>query len=222
MVLMTAAFGQLDIPDTVVDLDSFREWVHSGELPEKLKVHSIRGQVWMDLMEELFSHNQVKLAVTLTLGLICREEKLGRFFPDGAFLWNEDANIATVPDGMFVSAASLESGAVHFTSGRTTNSQATQIVGSPDLIVEIVSPSSVEKDLELLVTAYHDAGVREYWIIDVRDEANPAFTIYRRSPKAFVAVRKSKGWTKSELFARSFRLVSREQFGLQDYALESK
>ncbi len=38
--------------------------------------------------------------------------------------------------------------------------------GAPDLVVEILSPSSRSKDMILKLYKYQNAGVREYWIID--------------------------------------------------------
>lgn len=44
-------------------------------------------------------------------------------------------------------------------------------VGSPDLVVEIVSKTSVKKDTILLRQADALAGVREYWLIDARGDS---------------------------------------------------
>lgn len=41
-----------------------------------------------------------------------------------------------------------------------------RIVGAPDLIIEVLSPGTREKDLYLKLSKYRNAGVREYWIID--------------------------------------------------------
>ncbi len=38
--------------------------------------------------------------------------------------------------------------------------------GAPDLVVEILSPSSRSKDMILKLYKYQNAGVREYWIVD--------------------------------------------------------
>ncbi len=46
--------------------------------------------------------------------------------------------------------------------------QASYYEGAPDLVVEILSPSTRSKDLLLKLYKYHQAGVREYWIIDPR------------------------------------------------------
>jgi Uma2 family endonuclease len=42
----------------------------------------------------------------------------------------------------------------------------TKIKGIPDLIVEIISPSSAENDRKLKKHRYEKAGVPEYWIVD--------------------------------------------------------
>lgn len=38
--------------------------------------------------------------------------------------------------------------------------------GAPDLVIEILSPSTSGKDLLLKFNMYRKAGVREYWIVD--------------------------------------------------------
>jgi Uma2 family endonuclease len=43
---------------------------------------------------------------------------------------------------------------------------ATRIKGTPDLVVEILSPSTVEVDRQLKYQKYARAGVKEYWIVD--------------------------------------------------------
>lgn len=42
------------------------------------------------------------------------------------------------------------------------------IVGAPDFVVEILSPSTKEKDMFLKLMKYKNAGVREYWMIDTK------------------------------------------------------
>ena len=40
------------------------------------------------------------------------------------------------------------------------------VVGAPDLIIEILSPSTEKRDRKIKFKAYQQAGVREYWIVD--------------------------------------------------------
>ena len=40
------------------------------------------------------------------------------------------------------------------------------IYGSPDLVIEILSPSTRGKDMFIKLSKYRNAGVREYWLVD--------------------------------------------------------
>lgn len=48
--------------------------------------------------------------------------------------------------------------------------------GAPDLVIEVVSPSSRRMDYSTKNTLYSEAGVREYWIVDPAKERT---TVYR-------------------------------------------
>lgn len=48
--------------------------------------------------------------------------------------------------------------------------------GAPDLVIEVVSPSSRKMDYSTKNTLYSNAGVREYWIVDPAKERT---TVYR-------------------------------------------
>jgi Uma2 family endonuclease len=42
--------------------------------------------------------------------------------------------------------------------------------GAPDLVVEILSPSTIKNDLLYKLNKYREAGVREYWIVDPEEK----------------------------------------------------
>ncbi len=42
--------------------------------------------------------------------------------------------------------------------------------GAPDLVVEVLSPSTRKKDMTIKTSKYANAGVREYWIVDPKKE----------------------------------------------------
>ena len=55
-----------------------------------------------------------------------------------------------------------------------------RIEGAPDLVVEVLSPSTFYKDLRRKMAVYAQFGVREYWIVD-RDKQ--AIEVYGRQRK---------------------------------------
>ena len=57
------------------------------------------------------------------------------------------------------------------------------IDGAPDLVIEILSESSRQRDLTIKRKLYESAGVAEYWLVDPDDER---VTIYRREAGTFL------------------------------------
>jgi Uma2 family endonuclease len=219
---MPIVVPQLDatIPDGITDLESFRRWAHSDDFPEKGRFAFFNGNVWLDVsMEMAFSHNQVKAAITSTLIALLDEIDLGYFFPDGMLLTNSIVGFSTMPDGTFVSFKSFEEEKVIRRGG--TDTDFSEIVGSPDMVLEVISRSSVEKDLEDFMDFYWRAGIDEYWVADGREDLL-RFEIYRHGAAGYTAARKlSGGWLKSNVFDRSFRLTRREdRRGSPRFALE--
>src|SRR5581483_9903824 len=122
-------YGDLHVPAWVIDLNSFRRWIHEGDIPEKLRIHFLRGEIWTDFfMEELFSHNRVKTALGIVLGSLIEGGHLGMYVSDGMLLTNDEAEFGTTPDAMFVSNRSLKTGRVSFVAGERGQAQATEMV----------------------------------------------------------------------------------------------
>src|SRR5437763_16435638 len=104
MIRLTLDDERLQIPNWVLDLESFRRWSDDDAFPEKGRIAFLKGDVWVDMsMEQLFDHNQVKTEFTRVLAGLVRAIQTGRYFGDGAFVSNVDADVSNQPDGMFVS-----------------------------------------------------------------------------------------------------------------------
>ena len=119
------------------------------------------------------------------------------------FLTNLAVGFSWKPDGTFVSMESLQCGLVKLVEGEEGG--FVELEGSPDMVLEIVSRSSVHKDTVELRQAYWEAKIREYWLVDARREPL-RFDILRHSPKGYIATRKQGGWVKSGVFGKFFKL----------------
>jgi Uma2 family endonuclease len=210
---------ELDIPSWVKDLNSFREWVDDPDFPEKVPVWWLRGKVWADMSrEQLFSHNVVRTAITSVLWQLLVEKENGVIWSDGAYVSNPDADIAGKPDMIFASHESLAEGRVALAEGRERG--FVEIVGAPDMVLEVVSKSSVTKDKRDLFEAYWLAGISEYWLVDAR-QTPAVLGIWKHSANGYVAGKKSAGWIKSKVFDQSFRLIEKtDRSKLPTYRLE--
>jgi Uma2 family endonuclease len=197
--------GQVTIPEWVNDLESFRRWNETDDFPADGSIWWLRGEVWADMSaEQLFTHNLVKTRFFIVLGNLVDEGELGLFFSDGILLSNFAADISGKPDATFISHATLDAERVRLIEGARRG--YVEIQGEPDMVLEVLSDSSEKKDRETLRQAYWDAGVREYWIVDAREEPIQ-FDILKHAPAGYVATRKPKGWVKSAVFGKSFLLM---------------
>jgi hypothetical protein len=197
----------VSVPAWVTDLESFRRWADSDDFPEEGRICYLKGEVWVDMSNErVFSHVLVKTKFTIVLGGLVEAEQLGLFLADGAKLTNVTADISVNADATFVSTETLRTGAVELVEG--ADGECVELEGTPDMVLEILSTSSVHKDTVVLREAYWEAGIREYWLVDARKEPL-SFEILRHMARGYVAARKQGGWAKSAVFGRSFRLTQR-------------
>jgi len=133
------------------------EWTYADflRLPDDgWRYEVIRGELHMSPPPRE-QHQYASVELTLAIGNFVKARKLGRVYaaPFGVIL----GDIATPvqPDLVFVSAERIE--AVVTEDG---------LKGAPDLVVEILSPSTWLTDRRTKFEVYQEAGVREYWVVD--------------------------------------------------------
>ncbi len=96
--------------------------------------------------------------------------------------------------------------------------------GPCDLVVEIISDGSVQKDTVLLPRLYAQAGVLEFWLIDARGR-NLRFDLFTlRDGQYDLVAPDPDGWALSPRLGQAFRLTRRRRPGLGTwrYALEHR
>jgi Uma2 family endonuclease len=138
-----------------------------------------------------------------------KQGALGHLFTDSTRVCCPQAGLSAEPDVVFVSHGALHAGRVRLVPGSTPEpGRYVELEGPPDLIVEIVSDSSVGKDTRRLPEAYFKAGVGEFWLADARKDPI-VFRIHRPGDAGYQAVEPDgDGFQPSSVFGCSFRLDS--------------
>ena len=197
---------QIVVPANAHSLVGFREWIASETLPEEVTAHLIEGEIFIEMSpERIETHVLVKQEVNFVLTSIIKRGKLGVIYPDGLWLTNDAASLSTEPDACFATYESHRTGRVVRTSPHGEDRDEIELRGSPEWVLEVVSPYSEKKDLRRLPIAYFKAGVSEYWLVDARDE-EIEFTIFVRGKKGFTPAKQVRGWIASPVFGKKFRL----------------
>lgn len=160
--------------------------------------------------EDLHTHGKVKLAIATAIWSLTEREELGETYSDRTRISSPEADLSAEPDVVFVSEESLDRGAARLVprAGGLPD-RYIEIEGSPDLVVEIVSDTSVAKDTRDLPIRYYRAGVREYWLVDARED-ELLFRIHYRGATAFEPVGiDPEGYQVSAVLSRRYLLHRR-------------
>ena len=215
--------AQVRIPSDVRDLASFRRWVHSKHFPTGGRIDWVDRCVEVDMSpEDLGTHGDPKTAIAGALFNAVRDRRLGKLWIDRARLSNPAADLSAEPDVLLCLRRTLLRGRARLVprAGGEVG-RYVEIEGTADIVVEVVSDSSVTKDTERLRAAYHRAGVAEYWIVDARSEAL-GFTVLHHAPGGYEPARPGRdGFVRSAVLRRKVRLTrTPDLLGLHEYTLE--
>ena len=124
-------------------------------------------------------HQAVVFNLTLLLGNHVKSGKTGRIFqaPTDVLFSKHDI---VEPDLVFVSES------------RASMIGPKNIRGAPDLVIEILSPSTAAVDRGEKLALYERSGVREYWIVDpvekaveIREFGSPRRTRFYKEGQSF-------------------------------------
>lgn len=194
----------ITIPGWVVDLSTFRRWADSEDYPQAGRVAYLDGVIYVDpSMEELLTHNQVKGAFAVAIAHLLGPTPVGMYAFDCMLLTNPDAGLATEPDGLFFFWQTVQTNRLQMIDGKDG---IVELLGAPDMVLEVVSKRSITKDNKTLRNLYGKAGIPEYWLVDARG-AEPKFEILRLAEGEYLSVETVNGWVRSAIFEKQLQLV---------------
>src|SRR5713226_8230094 len=141
----------------------FETYLKRYDSVEGIRTEWIAGEVAIYKLSTNTQHQDILRFLTVLLDLYLGTRKLGRLLLAGVPMYLGDDRPAREPDLLVILNEHLE------------RIKATFLDGIADIVVEIVSPESDERDHGAKFIEYEAAGVPEYWLIDpLRSEA----TIY--------------------------------------------
>ena len=124
--------------------------------PDNYRHEIIEGEHFMSPSPSIY-HQEIIRKLTIQLSRYVEKKSLGRIFVSPVDVVFHETD-ACVPDLVFVSN---ENAAII---------KEENIQGAPDLLIEILSPSSKKRDRELKYKRYAYYGVKEYWIVDPENQ----------------------------------------------------
>jgi Uma2 family endonuclease len=206
--MATVVFEELLEVPSIGDLAEFRAWALSDEFPQRGRIDYVAGRIEVDMSpEDLFTHGTLKLQVASKIEARVAELDLGHAFVGETRVSSIAGNFSAEPDVVVISHDALDEGRVTLTPKASgEDGRYIEIEGAVDLIVEIVSDSSVRKDTKRLPAAYYRGGVRENWLIDARGE-QLIFQVFRRGTHSFeTSPTDQNGFQRSEVLDCLVRL----------------
>jgi Uma2 family endonuclease len=150
MALKEITAPKTEAPRLRMSYEAFLQWVDEGTHAEW-----VEGEVIVHMPPKHVHQNAVEFLYEL-LNLFVRLFNLGKVRIAPFEVKLKPGGSSREPDILFVTQENLN---------RLTEER---LMGPPDLIVEIVSADSVQRDRDDKFQEYREAGVREYWIIDPR------------------------------------------------------
>ncbi|MFN8577071.1 MAG: Uma2 family endonuclease [Candidatus Sericytochromatia bacterium] len=117
-------------------------------------------------------HQKIVSNLSYFMSNFVRNSKLGEiyFAPYDVIL---DKNTVVQPDILFISNENI------------VNIKERGFFGTPDLVIEIISPSSLKRDIEDKRLIYQKFGIKEYWLVfpnekavEVLELVDSTYTVY--------------------------------------------
>ena len=134
--------------------------------PEDKRYELIDGELIMSPAPRT-THQDASLKIVLLLAAFVRKRVLGKIFYAPTDVVLSDTDVVQ-PDILFISNA------------RAHIITEDNIRGEPNLVIEILSPSTAARDRTLKRALYAKHGVQEYWQVDTDARAIAALTLTER------------------------------------------
>lgn len=112
-------------------------------------------------------HGELASTINGFLWVHVRERRLGKTYgAETGFILARDPDVVLAPDAAFIHAGRIS----------TEMDQTRFLEIAPDLVVEIISPSDLARDVQTKVRTYLAHGVRLVWVVEPRQQYVTVYT----------------------------------------------
>ncbi len=125
----------------------------------------------VEVTRPTWEHNELIFALGALLQQYVRSHRLGRVSGDVLVVLDEAKDLAYAPDIVFVATENLD----RIKEGK--------VYGPPDLVVEVLSPTTMQRDVGKKKRIYHAYGVQWYWVVDMERQV---IEEYRWTPEGYL------------------------------------
>ncbi|MDX2191220.1 MAG: Uma2 family endonuclease [Bacteroidota bacterium] len=143
-----------ELKNFVLFPDTSKKWSYTDVVNwgEDVHVEILNGELFLS-PTPTFYHQTVSLNLVILMSNFIKKFKLGK--------------IVTAPQDTRLGNFNLVQPDILFISNQNTKVRIDKtVIGPPDLVVEIISPSSVSRDYHKKKDIYEKFKVQEYWIVD--------------------------------------------------------
>ena len=125
----------------------------------------------VEVTRPTWEHNELAHELEHAIRQYVRSRRLGRVSGDILVILDEAKDLAYAPDIVFVATENLE----RIREGK--------VYGPPDLVVEVLSPTTMQRDVGKKKRIYHAYGVQWYWVVDMERQV---IEEYRWTPEGYL------------------------------------
>ena len=147
-----------------------------SKLPEGAPYQLIGGKLVMTPAPIPY-HQEVSAKLEFKIYEYIQKNKLGKMYHSPIDVYFEETEVYQ-PDIIFISKKRLDI------------VKENKIEGAPDLVIEILSPTTAYYDLKHKKFIYGKHGVKEYWVVDIIDKT---VDIYENRGNEFILIESVKG-----------------------------
>ena len=172
--------------------------LHTVDVPYTIRLYGITDEMFDEMVDEDTKAELIDGVMIVHSPASLRHDDIAGFLRGLMRFYAADKGLGTVlgPDGLVRIKKGRRVGPDLFflSKDRVPTPLPKEYKGVPDLMLEVLSPSNRDHDLENKRPLYREAGVKEIWLVDPQEQR---IIVDRRRGRRYITTTKSTGRVES-------------------------